>query len=232
MSTQTAAGDTILTSTPPASPRVQHQDNTGGRRLLSTQGPAPTHPLEAFGRLPLATYSRGDIGRSLLGEEQRKVAAKPAYRRSWRSSSSPRCGTASRMSARTAATSRRASPSAFRSPSTRRIGSTAAPRASAANSLDDADEVAFWLRLQKRDLPIVWTTGGREHNPDFIVVETNDAHWVVEVKMDKEMKSADVAGKRDAALRWVNASPDVAERWATCSSPRPTSRPPRAPGGR
>lgn len=34
--------------------------------------------------------------------------------------------------------------------------------------------------------------------------------------MDKGMKSADVAGKRDAALRWanwVNPSPDVAECW-------------------
>jgi len=31
-----------------------------------------------------------------------------------------------------------------------------------------------------------------------------DQHWVVEVKMDKEMQSADVQRKRDAARRWAN----------------------------
>lgn len=85
-----------------------------------------------------------------------------------------------------------------------------------ANILDDADEVAFWMRLQKGDLPILWTSAGREYNPDFIVVETDNAHWVVEVKMDKEMTSAEVAGKREAALRWanwVNAAPEVKEHW-------------------
>jgi type III restriction enzyme len=71
----------------------------------------------------------------------------------------------------------------------------------------------------------LWTSGGREYDPGFIVVETDDAHWVVEVKMDKEMTSPDVDGKREAALRWanwVNASPDVAEHWATSSCRRPT----------
>ena len=85
-----------------------------------------------------------------------------------------------------------------------------------ANILDDTDGIAFWLRLQRGDLPILWTSGGREYNPDFIAVEADGTHWVVEVKMDKEMVSADVAGKREAALRWanwVNASPDVPEHW-------------------
>jgi len=29
-------------------------------------------------------------------------------------------------------------------------------------------------------------------------------HWVIESKMNKEMESADVQGKRDAARRWAN----------------------------
>jgi type III restriction enzyme len=85
-----------------------------------------------------------------------------------------------------------------------------------ANILDEADDVSFWMRLQRGDLPILWTSAGREYNPDFIVVETDDAHWVVEVKMDKEMTSEDVKGKREAALRWanwVNASPGVDDHW-------------------
>jgi type III restriction enzyme len=88
-----------------------------------------------------------------------------------------------------------------------------------ANILDGADELAFWVRLQRNDLPILWSQGGREYNPDFIAVETDAegaTHWVVEVKMDKEMPSADVAGKREAARRWANhvtADALVTETW-------------------
>jgi len=72
---------------------------------------------------------------------------------------------------------------------------------------------------RRNDLPILWTEGGREYNPDFIAVETDAegaTHWVVEVKMDKEMPSADVAGKREAARRWANhvtADAQVTETW-------------------
>jgi type III restriction enzyme len=73
-----------------------------------------------------------------------------------------------------------------------------------ANVLDDSDELAVWARLQTGDLPILWTDGGREYNPDFIAVEKDGVHWLVEVKMDKEMRSEDVKGKRTAAQRWAN----------------------------
>ena len=55
-----------------------------------------------------------------------------------------------------------------------------------------------------RDSPILWTGAGREYNPDFIVVETDGRCSVVEVKMNKEMTSAEVKGKREAARRWAN----------------------------
>ncbi|HEV8545438.1 MAG TPA: hypothetical protein VGQ64_04045, partial [Candidatus Limnocylindrales bacterium] len=54
------------------------------------------------------------------------------------------------------------------------------------------------------ELPILWNSAGQEYNPDFIVIDADGTHWVVEVKMDKEMASADVKGKRDAAKRWAN----------------------------
>lgn len=88
-----------------------------------------------------------------------------------------------------------------------------------ANILDDADELTFWVRLQRNDLPILWTEGGREYNPDFIAVETateGGTHWLVEVKMDKEMASAEVASKREAARRWANhvtADAKVPDTW-------------------
>lgn len=59
------------------------------------------------------------------------------------------------------------------------------------------------MRLQIGDLPILWNEA-REYNPDFIAVDGNGVHWVIEVKMDKEMTSAGVQGKRDAARRRAN----------------------------
>lgn len=85
-----------------------------------------------------------------------------------------------------------------------------------ANILDDAKEVAYWMRLQRGDLPILWHGSGREYNPDFIAVDTGDVHWVVEVKMNKEMGSDEVQSKREAAIRWsqhVNADAKVTDTW-------------------
>jgi type III restriction enzyme len=73
-----------------------------------------------------------------------------------------------------------------------------------ANILDDEPAITLWVRLQIGDLPILWTDGGREYNPDFIAIDTDSTHWVVEVKMNKEMSTPEVKGKRDAARRWAN----------------------------
>jgi type III restriction enzyme len=72
-----------------------------------------------------------------------------------------------------------------------------------ANLLEDEEDIACWVRLQLGDLPILWT-GAREYNPDFIALDREGTHWLIEVKMDKEMMSSDVQGKREAARRWAN----------------------------
>jgi type III restriction enzyme len=72
-----------------------------------------------------------------------------------------------------------------------------------ANILDDEETIAFWVRLQIGDLPILWA-GAQEYNPDFVAVDTEGGHWIIEVKMDKEMGSAEVQGKRDAARLWAS----------------------------
>jgi type III restriction enzyme len=85
-----------------------------------------------------------------------------------------------------------------------------------ANILDEAKEIAYWLRLQRGDLPILWHGSGREYNPDFIAVDTKGVRWIVEVKMNKEMTSVEVQSKREAAIRWsqhVNADPKVTGTW-------------------
>ena len=77
------------------------------------------------------------------------------------------------------------------------------PERDVANILDTEEAITLWMRLQTGDLPILWS-GAREYNPDFIAIDTDDTHWVIEVKMDKEMKTAEVQGKREAARRWAN----------------------------
>lgn len=72
-----------------------------------------------------------------------------------------------------------------------------------ANVLEDESSITRWVRLQVGDLPILWT-GAREYNPDFIAIDKEETHWLIEVKMDKEMVTPDVIGKRDAARRWAN----------------------------
>ena len=79
-----------------------------------------------------------------------------------------------------------------------------APELTLANAVDGDASVECWVRLHINELPILWTSGGRQYNPDFIVVEKSGLHWVVEVKMTKEMGSEDVEGKREAAKRWAN----------------------------
>jgi type III restriction enzyme len=72
-----------------------------------------------------------------------------------------------------------------------------------ANLLEDELSITLWVRLQIGDLPILWMDA-RQYNPDFIAVEQDNTHWIIEVKMDKEMSSAEVQGKREAAMRWAN----------------------------
>ncbi|MEY2424364.1 MAG: type restriction enzyme [Acidimicrobiaceae bacterium] len=88
------------------------------------------------------------------------------------------------------------------------------PERRVANMVDDKG--LAWVRLHVNDLPILWNSEGRQYNPDLIVVDSDGTHWIVEVKMDKEMGSEDVQGKREAANRWanhVNADDSVKDEW-------------------
>lgn len=73
-----------------------------------------------------------------------------------------------------------------------------------ANVLEDEPSIMQWVRLQTGDLPILWNGAGREYNPDFIAIDKHGTHWLIEVKMDKDVSTPDVQGKREAARRWAN----------------------------
>jgi len=82
--------------------------------------------------------------------------------------------------------------------------------------VDSDESVVCWVRLHVGELPILWNSGGQHYNPDFLVIDVDSIHWIVEVKMDKEMTSADVQGKREAAARWANhvsANAEIRTTW-------------------
>ena len=78
------------------------------------------------------------------------------------------------------------------------------PERRVANMVDDDPSVSCWIRLHINDLPILWSSAGQQYNPDLIVIGDDGTHWIVEIKMDKEVKSVDVQEKRKAARRWAN----------------------------
>jgi type III restriction enzyme len=79
--------------------------------------------------------------------------------------------------------------------------------------------IKTWVRIDDTvPLRISYLMGAiqREYEPDFIVIDEADTHWIVEGKSDAEMNSPIVLAKRDAATAWVaavNSSQNVIQRW-------------------
>jgi len=79
--------------------------------------------------------------------------------------------------------------------------------------------IKTWVRIDESvPLRISYLLGAiqREYEPDFIVIDESDVHWIVEGKSDVDMTSQVVIAKRDAANAWVrtvNASREVSQRW-------------------
>ena len=86
----------------------------------------------------------------------------------------------------------------------------------AANILEGASEVEYWLRLQIKDLPILWAQG-RDYNPDFIVVESGGDHHVLR---DQDGQREDQHGREgqtggcSTLANHVNKSNKVEAKWS------------------
>ncbi len=63
---------------------------------------------------------------------------------------------------------------------------------------DSQSGIIKWLRPAPKQFAIYWDKGSKLYEPDFIV-ETNEAIYMVEPKMKKEMEAADVLAKKKAA---------------------------------
>lgn len=82
-----------------------------------------------------------------------------------------------------------------------------------ANVIDDTTGIDVWARLHVKDLEIRYDGG--TYNPDFIAAGDGQ-RWIVETKADRDLQSANVQAKRQAAQRWANhvsADDRVNERW-------------------
>lgn len=83
-----------------------------------------------------------------------------------------------------------------------------------ANLLDSNDDIAYWVRLERGDLPILWQEGS-SYNPDFIAVDATDVHWLIESKADRDVTNEVVQAKRQQALRWAQHVTDDEQTTAT-----------------
>lgn len=80
--------------------------------------------------------------------------------------------------------------------------------------------VRAWVRIDETvPLRITYLSGAiqRQYEPDFVVIDDDNVHWIVEGKRDSDMTGPVVIAKRDAAAAWVktvNSSDEVHETWA------------------
>lgn len=88
-----------------------------------------------------------------------------------------------------------------------------------AELFDTASGVDSWLRVDESvPLRISYSMGafGRQYEPDFVVIDEDRSHWIIEGKRDSEMASPVVEAKRDATREWlsaVNRDSAVSDKW-------------------
>lgn len=79
-----------------------------------------------------------------------------------------------------------------------------------AHLLDRDDDIMWWLRIYTNGPAYVPTTNGNYY-PDFIALDKNGVHWIIEGKSDKNADDADVLRKKDAAEHWARSVRDHGE---------------------
>ena len=72
-----------------------------------------------------------------------------------------------------------------------------------ASILDGASGIDWWLRLQTADPAYVELDTGGRYYPDFIAIDTDGVHWLIEGKSDHDVARRDVEAKRAAAEEWA-----------------------------
>lgn len=76
-----------------------------------------------------------------------------------------------------------------------------------AKLMDRDDDINWWVRLYTNGQAYIPTTTGRYY-PDFITVDTDVTHWLIEAKADRHARDIDVIAKREAAETWARSVRD------------------------
>jgi type III restriction enzyme len=151
----------------------------------------------------------------LVGEEQRKFAAKPSFDEvlSLHSFAPKRYGKPITSTDRYGAFRKGVGYTGWQRSLYDQVWFDSATERQMANLIDGDTKIDVWARLHINDLPIRWDGG--TYNPDFLVAAGTD-RWVIETKADRDLQTDSVQGKRQAAARWANhvtAADEVHERW-------------------
>ncbi|TBL41482.1 hypothetical protein EYA84_06265 [Verrucosispora sp. SN26_14.1] len=72
-----------------------------------------------------------------------------------------------------------------------------------ANILDNSNKIEWWLRLRREDEVYIELDSGGKYYPDFIAIDGEGAHWLIEGKADDNAQRPDVQTKRVAAEEWA-----------------------------
>lgn len=72
-----------------------------------------------------------------------------------------------------------------------------------AEILDNAPRIKWWLRLQLNDPAYIELDTGGRYYPDFIAIDNDGVHWLIEGKSDNDAHRRDVEDKRAAAEEWA-----------------------------
>ena len=79
-----------------------------------------------------------------------------------------------------------------------------------------AKDITWWVRIATHAGVYIEWGDGQKYYPDFIAIDADGIHWLIEGKSDKEGQSKDVLDKKAAAERWVrhvNDSGEAAAEW-------------------
>jgi type III restriction enzyme len=86
-----------------------------------------------------------------------------------------------------------------------------------AQLLDRSDQIVWWMRLEQEDGAKIEYGAGRSYYPDFVALDRDGVHWIIEGKDVRGRNDATVKAKRAAAervLRMMEAEPGwQGSRW-------------------
>ncbi|ODB79608.1 hypothetical protein A8711_24080 [Micromonospora sp. II] len=72
-----------------------------------------------------------------------------------------------------------------------------------ANIMDASPKINWWLRLRLDDDAYVELDTGGRYYPDFVAIDVDGTHWLIEGKADKDVQRVDVQAKKAAAEEWA-----------------------------